>query len=90
MTCCLTLAPNCDSSHRRWQIQISDPTVFGDEQLHRMFIAFGGKDPKRRVKGCLFFMKVKSCGLKISFGQSVNFNEHPDLKEGKLIGSVCA
>lgn len=70
-----------DSSTRCWLIEITDVIRFEEELLERMFITSWEYDSNGKSNAAFLQRSRQWQHLKISASQSVNFNEHPDLKE---------
>lgn len=66
-------------------IEIPALIQFEEEQPRRMFITLREDVPNGKTNA-VFLQRSRHCQhLKVSPSQSVNFNEHPDLKQWKLI-----
>lgn len=77
--------PLHDSSVCPWLIEIAALIGFEEEQLKWMFIT-SRQDGSNSTFNAAFLQRSRQWQhLKVSPSQSVNFNEHPDLKEWKLI-----
>ncbi len=82
---CLMSAPLHDSSLRCSLIEITALMGFEEEQLERMFITSREDVPNGKSNATFLERSRQWQHLKVSPSQSVNFNEHPDLIEWKLI-----
>lgn len=78
---CFMSAQVRDSSLCCWLIEITALMGYEDEQLERMFITSWEDVPNGKSKAALLQRSRQWQHLKVSPSQSVNFNEHPDLKQ---------
>lgn len=79
--CCLVSASVRDSSSRCWLIEITALIGFEEEPSERMFINSREYVPNGKSNAAFLQRSRQWQHLKVSASQSVNFNEHPDLKE---------